>query len=124
MPALRSAKRLPSDPGARDRLRAAQLVESEAVTAALQARTEYEAAITRRDRVLAKEDSAVAAAELACDVAHAGVVTVSGLARSAALLGTTTAELGRAVKTAKGLTALSVNEIPAPLKISSARSDS
>lgn len=97
----RSMTKMPTDPDARERLRAAQTAESEAVTAAFAAIDAHGAAVVRRDELLRTAEVAVTAADRDVDAARVAVVAVSGKDRAALLLGVSKADLDRAMKAAR-----------------------
>ena len=87
---------------ARERLRAQQAQEVDAVCAHAGARLRLQSALAKREQAIAAQDKVVAQAEADVAVAAAGVVSVSGFGRATAILGTTSAALRRQVAVAKG----------------------
>jgi hypothetical protein len=86
-PVTNRPRLIPKDGLARDRLRAAQAAEAQAVSTVYAAEDALVGVRRKRDDALAKADAAVAKAELVVAAAQAGLVTVSGLDRAARLLG-------------------------------------
>ena len=86
----------------RERLRAQQAKEVEAVGAHAGARLRLESALAKRGQIIAAQDELVAEAEAGVAVAAAGVVSVSGFARATVILGTSPAALRRQLAVAKG----------------------
>lgn len=82
-------------PEARQRLKAQQAKESEAVAAHASACVRLDEVRARRADVISAQDHLVASAEVAVAVAAAGVVRVSGFVRAAAILGLAPADLRR-----------------------------
>lgn len=93
----RSLGRRPMDTQARERLRAAQQAETTAVAVVFSAQAALEEAVARRERTVAAATVAVTTAEAELGAARAALVEVSGLERAAVLLGTSKAELRKAV---------------------------
>lgn len=87
---------------ARERLRAQQAQEVDAVCAHAGARLHLQSALAKREQVIAAQNKLVAEAETGVAVAAAKVVSVSGFGRATAILGATPAALRRQVAVAKG----------------------
>lgn len=96
---------------ARERLRAQQAQEVDAVGAHAGARLRLQSALAKRERVIATQNELVAEAEAGVALAAAKVVSVSGFSRATAILGATPAALRRQLAVAKGKTA-AVNGTP------------
>lgn len=94
----RSLGKLPTDVRARERLREAQAVEAAATTAVYAAHSTLAAATTKRDELLAAASESVAAADAALLASYAKLILVSGLDRTALLLGVAKSELRKAIK--------------------------
>jgi hypothetical protein len=88
-------------PEARERLRVQQAEEAKAVSNHTVACSRLNSVLERRAELLATQERFVLAAEEQVAVAAAGVVAVSGFARTAAILGATPASLRRQIALAK-----------------------
>jgi hypothetical protein len=93
MTGLARPARTPRDVRARERLREAQLRESEAVAAVCAAQDALVRAAAKRDAVLASASATVDQAQASVRAAQAALVQVSGVNRAAQLLGVDPAEL-------------------------------
>jgi hypothetical protein len=96
------ATRRPLDERARARLRDAQRVESDAVSAVHAATVVKESAQAGLDDVIAKHQGTIDEADHALSQAQAQLVSVSGIVRAALLLEQPVAALRAAVRSARG----------------------
>lgn len=95
-----SARSLPID--VRDRLRAHQEAESQAVAAMAAATARREAAETRRDELVATHDEFVRIAVAGEEAALVNLANTSGVERAAALLDVPIATVRKVVRAANG----------------------
>jgi hypothetical protein len=93
MTGVARSARMPRDVRARERLREAQLRESEAVAAVCAAHDALARAAAKRDAVLASATATVDQAHASVQAAQAALVQVSGADRAAQLLGVDPAEM-------------------------------
>lgn len=94
--------RLPRDVRARERLREAQLQETEAVAAICAAEEALRKACAKRDAAVAAASATVDRARASVESAQVALVRVSGLDRAAVLLGVDTATLRKVVGAGTG----------------------
>jgi hypothetical protein len=95
---MATASGLPMGSGVRERLRAAQRAETEAVAEVQKAVAAETNARARLEEIIFKQDAELSKATRAVHAAQASVVSTSGLERAAALLDVSLAALRSAVK--------------------------
>ena len=98
---VRSGPRLPRDVRARERLRAAQQAEAAAVAAVVVAQDAVRRSEARHAAAIANTQARIDRARAVLTDAQASLVRVSGLDRSAGVLGVSRAALRRTVAAAR-----------------------